>query len=96
MPLGYARVSDVSQNHDLQMDALRATGGDKVFVETGSGSRSGRPRLAAALEFMQDGQVSANRIRRRTPAAATNGGGRQSARPNSVASFYSIAPSPTR
>ena len=36
MLLGYARVSTDLQDHALQLDALRAVGCDKVFVETGS------------------------------------------------------------
>jgi Resolvase, N terminal domain len=45
MLLGYARVSQGSQDHALQLDALRAAGCDKVFVETGSGTRTDRPEL---------------------------------------------------
>ena len=46
MLLGYARVSTDQQDHALQLDALRAAGCDKVFVETGSGTRTDRPELA--------------------------------------------------
>jgi DNA invertase Pin-like site-specific DNA recombinase len=38
------------QDHALQLDALRAAGCDKVFVETTSGTRTDRPELAKALE----------------------------------------------
>ena len=50
MLLGYARVSTDQQDHALQLDALRAAGCDKVFVETGSGTRTDRPELAKVLE----------------------------------------------
>ena len=50
MLLGYARVSTDQQDHALQLDALRAAGCDKVFVETGSGTRADRPELAKVLE----------------------------------------------
>ena len=50
MLLGYARVSDSSQNHDLQMDALRAAGCERIFIETASGARADRPELAKLLE----------------------------------------------
>jgi DNA invertase Pin-like site-specific DNA recombinase len=57
MLLGYARVSDVSQNHDLQMDALRAAGCERVFVETASGTRTDRPELARLMEMARSGDV---------------------------------------
>ena len=50
MLLGYARISTDQQDHALQLDALRAAGCEKVFVETGSGTRTDRPELAKALE----------------------------------------------
>ena len=50
MLLGYARVSTDQQDHALQLDALRTAGCDKVFVETGSGTRTDRPELAKVLE----------------------------------------------
>ena len=57
MLLGYARVSQDTQDHALQLDALRAAACEKVFVETGSGSRADRPELARALEQARDGDV---------------------------------------
>lgn len=55
MLLGYARVSDVSQNHDLQMDALRAAGCERICIETASGARADRSELAKLLEMARDG-----------------------------------------
>jgi DNA invertase Pin-like site-specific DNA recombinase len=57
MLLGYARVSTDQQDHALQLDALRIAGCEKVFVETGSGSRADRLELAKALEQARKGDV---------------------------------------
>jgi len=57
MLLGYARVSTDQQDHALQLDALRAAGCDKLFVETASGTRTDRPELAMALEQARQGDV---------------------------------------
>jgi DNA invertase Pin-like site-specific DNA recombinase len=57
MMLGYARVSDASQNHDLQMDALRAVGCERIFVETASGARADRTELARLLEQVREGDT---------------------------------------
>ena len=59
MLLGYARVSDTSQNHDLQMDALRAAGCERIFVETASGARPDRSELARLLETARAGDTIA-------------------------------------
>ena len=55
MLLGYTRVSDASQNHDLQMDALCAAGCERIFVETASGARADRNELAKLLEQARPG-----------------------------------------
>jgi DNA invertase Pin-like site-specific DNA recombinase len=57
MLLGYARISRDSQNHALQLDAHRAAGCDKVFVEIASGARTDRPELAKALDQARQGDV---------------------------------------
>ena len=57
MLLGYARVSTDQQDHALQLDALRAAGCDKVFVETGSGTRADRAELAKVLEQLRQDDV---------------------------------------
>src|SRR3954469_17866410 len=59
MLLGYARVSDSSQNHDLQMDALRAAGCERIWVETASGARADRTELAKLLEQARAGDTIA-------------------------------------
>ncbi len=55
MLVGYARVSSVEQNFDLQLDALKAVGCERIFVEQASGAQRDRPQLAAALDYMRDG-----------------------------------------
>lgn len=59
MLLGYTRVSDSSQNHDLQMDALRAAGCERIWVETASGARADRTELARLLEQARAGDTIA-------------------------------------
>ncbi len=58
MLIGYARVSTQDQTADLQIDALRAAGCEKIFIETASGSKADRPELLKALEYMRGGQDS--------------------------------------
>lgn len=55
--VGYARVSTSDQTTALQLDALKAAGCDRTFEETASGARAGRPVLAAALDYMRDGDT---------------------------------------
>lgn len=55
MKIGYARVSTVEQNLDLQIDALKKAGCEKVFSDKASGVRSDRVGLSDALEFARAG-----------------------------------------
>ena len=65
MLLGYARVSDSSQTHDLQIDALRAAGCERIVVETASGARADRPELAGLLATAREGdRIAAWRLDR--------------------------------
>jgi DNA invertase Pin-like site-specific DNA recombinase len=57
MLIGYARVSTKDQDRALQTDALKAAGCEKIFEETASGAKTDRPELAAALDFMREGDV---------------------------------------
>ncbi|MBL1265836.1 recombinase family protein [Methylomicrobium sp. RS1] len=55
MLVGYARVSTQDQNPDLQLDALKAAGCEKLFVEKASGAQRDRPELLAALDYLRAG-----------------------------------------
>jgi DNA invertase Pin-like site-specific DNA recombinase len=55
--IGYARVSTLDQNPDLQLDALKAAGCTRVFTEKASGAKEDRPQLMAALDFMRPGDT---------------------------------------
>jgi DNA invertase Pin-like site-specific DNA recombinase len=57
MLIGYARVSTVDQNLDLQRIALKEAGCEKVFIEQMSGAVADRPELMAALGFMRGGDT---------------------------------------
>ena len=55
MKVGYARVSTIEQNLNLQTDALERAGCDKIFTDTASGSLDRRPGLVSAVEFCREG-----------------------------------------
>ena len=57
MLVGYARVSTQDQNPDLQLDALKAVGCERVFVEKASGAQRERPELKAALHYVRAGDT---------------------------------------
>ncbi|MCZ0732510.1 recombinase family protein [Mycolicibacterium iranicum] len=57
--LGYARVSTGHQNLDMQTDALKAAGAERIWTETMSGGRDDRPELAAVLDYARSGDVLA-------------------------------------
>jgi DNA invertase Pin-like site-specific DNA recombinase len=57
MLIGYARVSTLDQNLDLQTDALTQAGCHRLFDEKMSGSRAERPGLAKALEMLREGDT---------------------------------------
>ena len=54
--IGYARVSTLDQDLDIQLDKLKAEGCSIIRSEKVSGgSREGRPELATVLDFLRDG-----------------------------------------
>jgi DNA invertase Pin-like site-specific DNA recombinase len=57
MLVGYAQVSTQDQPPALQLDALKAAGCERVFQEKASGAQRDRPELAAALDYMRDGDT---------------------------------------
>jgi hypothetical protein len=50
MLVGYARVSTSDQKLDLQLDAHREAGCDRVFTDQISGSKAERPGLQEAID----------------------------------------------
>ena len=57
MLVGYARVSTQDQKPALQLDALKEAGCEKVFKEKASGAHRDRPQLAAAIDYMREGDT---------------------------------------
>lgn len=57
MKFGYARVSTHDQNLDLQIDALRKRGCEKIFHETVSGAKANRIELKKLLSEVRKGDV---------------------------------------
>ena len=56
MLIGFGRVSTGSQDLSLQIDALKAAGCERIFVETASGRKADRPELQKLMAFARDGQ----------------------------------------
>lgn len=52
MRIGYARVSTLDQNPDLQLERLREAGCERTIIERGSGARADRPELLRLLRDM--------------------------------------------
>ena len=57
MKYGYARVSTVDQNANLQKDALKSAGCEKVVTEQISGASSKRPKLDKLLASLTHGDI---------------------------------------
>lgn len=57
MLVGYARVSTIEQNLDLQLNALNDAGCEKIFTEKASGAQRDRPELIATLNYMRKGDT---------------------------------------
>ena len=57
MLIGYARVSTVDQNLDLQRNALTEAGCDRIFTEQMSGAVADRPELMAAIGYARGGDT---------------------------------------
>ena len=55
--LGYARVSTSQQDEALQLDALRAAGVDRIFVDKASGKLESRPALDDLLAQARPGDT---------------------------------------
>ncbi len=57
MFVGYARVSTQDQNTELQIDALKQAGCERIFEEKASGAKRDRPELKAALNYIREGDT---------------------------------------
>ncbi|MDA8453102.1 recombinase family protein [Acidovorax sp. NCPPB 3859] len=57
MKIGYARVSTRDQNLDLQVDALKAAGCERVYQDVASGAKTARPALDELLGQLRAGDV---------------------------------------
>ena len=57
MKIGYARVSTLDQNLDLQRDALTAAGCQKVIVDQLSGAATNRPGLDKVKDQLRAGDT---------------------------------------
>lgn len=57
MKIGYARVSKREQNLDLQLDALKEAGCDKIFFEKVSGAKVARKELDNAISHLREGDI---------------------------------------
>jgi DNA invertase Pin-like site-specific DNA recombinase len=55
MLIGYARVSKHEQNLDLQVDALKKAGCERIFTDKVSGVKTTRPGLEEALAYVRPG-----------------------------------------
>lgn len=57
MKIGYARVSTKEQQLDMQIEALKKAGCEKIFSEKLSGRLKNRPELDACLSFIRQGDI---------------------------------------
>ncbi len=57
MKIGYARISTLEQNLDLQVDALKKEGCEKIITDEVSGSVADRPGLSKVRELLRKGDT---------------------------------------
>ena len=57
MLIGYARISTQEQTLNLQLDALKKSGCEKIFTDTASGNQAERKGLEDALAFARAGDT---------------------------------------
>ena len=57
MKIGYCRVSSNDQTLNLQKDALKKAGCEKIFSDTVSGAKESRPGLAQCLDQLRKGDT---------------------------------------
>ena len=57
MKIGYARVSTRDQKADLQVDALKQAGCERIYQDIASGAKSARPELDKLLANVRPGDA---------------------------------------
>lgn len=57
MKYGYARVSTVSQELEVQLQALEAENCDRIYSEKFTGTKSDRPQLKEVLSLLKEGDT---------------------------------------
>ena len=57
MLVGYARISTNNQNLDLQKDALKAVGCERLYTDIASGAKTERPGLTEAIKQCRSGDT---------------------------------------
>jgi DNA invertase Pin-like site-specific DNA recombinase len=57
MLIGYARVSTLDQNPELQLDALKNAQCDKIYVDHASGAKTERPQWQDLLSYIRKGDT---------------------------------------
>lgn len=55
--IGYARVSTIDQNPQLQIAALEEAGCRRIFTDYASGTRETRPQLTECMKFLRSGDT---------------------------------------
>lgn len=55
--VGYARVSSIGQNLEVQTKALNKFGCGKIYSEKRTGTTTARPELKACLDYVRDGDI---------------------------------------
>ena len=57
MLIGYARVSTEAQSLDVQLDALRQAGCERIFTDKASAATTHRPGLSEAQSHLRAGDL---------------------------------------